>query len=1019
MDRKSSTSTSSAILVETEIVMHLEEVLEKDLDKSYAPSVVSVVQSMPDLKFDMRSPTATGEALPSRQHSTKSRQVGGRGNDEGDHEEGHDDERRSIDNPMRNILDVLSTAPPPGHFMSIPDHLSSSSEDEIWKKFKVFRKRQKGRRKRSKPRPPVIQLPDSAVAATTIGGYRHIAISIPFEYSYLGPLHPSGYTTRESMEEASEREVDTTLRIPRNWASYGAGTVLKPVAEDRETISTTSPSPKVSPRSERHTALAAPPRRTSSDSPTRSAQQRPPTRRGKEPEAQVWFNPGSSQQFSPTQTKFGPVPHTDPLASHPVRKEPHTGTPKRVSLKEPGSAQTAIPPSQQSTVAGAKENPSEQTSTEKAVHPDIAVQDHAKDTSRAEKPPETISPLPSIKLTLPVRRSSKKAKTGPKLQDPGDKFLGSPKTSRSLSPGGLDNGNGGGETRWPSDVQRRSVTESLETTGSSPRLFKAETARVVRPPSSTEETDSPLNLVFPRPPFQTMSRSVQTDLPSPRTEIVRALSRRDRVRERKQKDIEQLRAQLKHNQPPPDPSLPKVVPRGNPAWPESPVLGRFSQHLGSPSSSRPISAVKPKGKTALDTMRTMPGPSFSTSSSLSSLMGADRTSYRRRRERALAAEQQQQALDRLSRQELLEQVQRAKEQRIHDMEKRLRRLERNGDVWLQSMVPLMEGLNSILRDQNLPPREPGVPSSTTMTAAGQQLHEQQLQAPPALQRRHSSASVRSAHSLDASAAEYPRVIDPMSRQRRRPVSLTVGGPSGSTIGGGGRAGSSLRGGSYHYRHHYHHQGSERFEMPETAVRSPLSSLQHEFERELAIRRAMEQREEELDERVRRGVDGEGQPSHHHHHHHHHQAHYHYHSSGGDGSGEDYDDIGGDGSGAVTTGVSSTTTEGDAGYYYSHARRSGGTGGGGVITGGEPRRGGWESLEPLMRELQGAARFDVAHEGEREREERGTDDDDDDDDDDEESMSLRGEIQPRTYTHGGGGGGEEREENEATEAFLGF
>ncbi|CAI4211362.1 unnamed protein product, partial [Parascedosporium putredinis] len=50
------------------------------------------------------------------------------------------------------------------------------------------------RRSKSAPRKPVpIRLPDTAVAGTTIGGHRHIAISIPVEYSPFGPFDRTQY----------------------------------------------------------------------------------------------------------------------------------------------------------------------------------------------------------------------------------------------------------------------------------------------------------------------------------------------------------------------------------------------------------------------------------------------------------------------------------------------------------------------------------------------------------------------------------------------------------------------------------------------------------------------------------------------------------------------------------------------------------------------------------------------------------------------------------------------------------
>lgn len=116
---------------------------------------------------------------------------------------------------------LRTVTPPPTNFMSVPTEPYSpsaiSSRSSI--RRKGSRKKQgpltrllmflKGRSRRKKPvrktsvrasspsvarttshkhkRPPRIKLPDTAISGRTVGGHRHIAISIPIEYDHLTP----------------------------------------------------------------------------------------------------------------------------------------------------------------------------------------------------------------------------------------------------------------------------------------------------------------------------------------------------------------------------------------------------------------------------------------------------------------------------------------------------------------------------------------------------------------------------------------------------------------------------------------------------------------------------------------------------------------------------------------------------------------------------------------------------------------------------------------------------------------
>src|SRR5689334_1979083 len=92
---------------------------------------------------------------------------------------------------LAELIDFLRNhAPPSGNFMSIPDDISDEDRGR-W-----YRLRKLGRRRSSRSlskTPQTIRLPDSAVSGITIGGHRHIAISIPLDASPFGRTPRSQY----------------------------------------------------------------------------------------------------------------------------------------------------------------------------------------------------------------------------------------------------------------------------------------------------------------------------------------------------------------------------------------------------------------------------------------------------------------------------------------------------------------------------------------------------------------------------------------------------------------------------------------------------------------------------------------------------------------------------------------------------------------------------------------------------------------------------------------------------------
>lgn len=187
---------------------------------------------------------------------------------------------------LRDLASFLrDVTPPPGNYMSVRTPTSpsvSSGSSSVRRKnasrkvstFKrclgVLMRRGNGKTKKlnkrpsnnslnSVARPPSvrkrrwpsrIRLPDTAVAGTTVEGHRHIAISIPIEHAHLGP-EPRYKFPKRDKQRRSRASTDTTPRVYTDVnvrplsalvSEPHVGTQLGPVAEERESLSSKTPS---------------------------------------------------------------------------------------------------------------------------------------------------------------------------------------------------------------------------------------------------------------------------------------------------------------------------------------------------------------------------------------------------------------------------------------------------------------------------------------------------------------------------------------------------------------------------------------------------------------------------------------------------------------------------------------------------------------------------------------------------------------------------------------------------------
>ncbi|KAK4236336.1 hypothetical protein C8A03DRAFT_17014, partial [Achaetomium macrosporum] len=105
---------------------------------------------------------------------------------------------------------IRNTTPPPSNYMSAQSSLGERHEKTRRLPLWPFRKKSKKGDKKPNAAPELIKLPDSAVAAMTIGGHRHISISIPIEYAHLqAATRKAPVSSAELPDESTRRKEQT------------------------------------------------------------------------------------------------------------------------------------------------------------------------------------------------------------------------------------------------------------------------------------------------------------------------------------------------------------------------------------------------------------------------------------------------------------------------------------------------------------------------------------------------------------------------------------------------------------------------------------------------------------------------------------------------------------------------------------------------------------------------------------------------------------------------------------------
>ncbi|KAK6214371.1 hypothetical protein LQW54_004420 [Pestalotiopsis sp. IQ-011] len=717
---------------------------------------------------------------------------------------------------LRHLVEFLRRTPPPWNHMSISDDIVDDDEDydvesveeSRWgRALNPFRRKS---RKGGRKRPMTIQLPDSAVASTTSGGYRHIAISIPLEHSYdaHGRRHsrhrsasaqPSEQGSSHDIEERLG-EIETRLASIRPYSSdTGVGTVLQPVAEDRE--------PKASKSRKRP---ARPPRSSSLKRPSSSRVHHSARDSG---HAVPMEGHPSPQLTRSATTGLGPASRRPSAGARPPTRESSTKRRPQPIVVVPEAT-----PARARQIGRSISSPRPRSNIDPTSVPQA---EYGKDpnspgSSSHAGTPGTPLPGSDAALKLPPTSTSKRSTFGRKRSIPG---LLSPSFSQKSSPG-TQSGTSYGNNPPPSPGSHilRPRIGSIVTIDSEPRVMDAQAATAHRaeavplvlgdsmeastaPSSSTDgATSSPLHT------SRAVSRSAQTDITTVH-HLHKALSRKEKVRQRKHMDVHshgrnKSSQEVFFSDAPPSSTAsrhqrhasssseqadtrPSTAPSRIPQTAKAPQARRTTTRATSAGQAEvpthsPVSILKPSRKASMGSFRSS---TTTTSSSSSFAPSFDRLSHLRQTQRRLERDVRgaREALDaaalasaaggRVSpdpptRQELQRRHDYLKERRMRDIERRTRRLERNGDLWLRSLPALMETMSRMEEHFRI--------------TLQQQQHQQQPSQPivvpssPTTRTRATSQSV--AGRTSPGNSEYsPESLEPLMRElqevaKRIPVS---------------------------------------------------------------------------------------------------------------------------------------------------------------------------------------------------------------------------------------------------------
>ncbi|KAF5673169.1 hypothetical protein FDENT_10400 [Fusarium denticulatum] len=601
---------------------------------------------------------------------------------------------------LAELIDFLRNhSPPSGNFMSIPDGIPPEDRGR-WHRLRKLGKRSKSLSKS----PQTIRLPDSAVSGTTIGGHRHIAISIPLDASPFGRTPRSQYPIYQHRSVKPLTSQYAPTRAVLN--DKGVVTVLRTVAEDRES------SPSVSPANSQLLLSTIPQRSPNSSINGHSTP--------------VPIN-SSYQSTAPEHLKILATPPPRVVTPDQVRQANEQGG--GFQSNEQGNTHAGSPnnhdriPSRSPSLTGGRFVHLGDLSIDTMMSQSTKTETHQVPTSPARPVSQDGSYQPSLSKSImttsendPVVAEARPVEARPVSARESRIRLTTKKTEEpsvtviTKSPLRVQRqGSRKQTTKERSSTPEARLSQSRRDKVRDKKKKDMEAASLKRrsmisismdlQPGSEQETikESPQEKVEEPPPLPLRSPQRQSMCPI------------------------MVVANVKPSPPPTAviPASPKRQTTTNPEYLTSAV--KLKPDEAAPkqedgTSSRAISPSPPSYQNGSPTP-----PQSAHSSPTHKLDSQDRASLSRRREWSAAREQERKRKEAASNasprprvrgavtmredtgdkaptveKEVLRRYEAYREYRIREMERRVRRLERNGDVWLRALVPVLDNLNRTL-----------------------------------------------------------------------------------------------------------------------------------------------------------------------------------------------------------------------------------------------------------------------------------------------------------------------------------
>ncbi|KAF4965324.1 hypothetical protein FSARC_6870 [Fusarium sarcochroum] len=603
---------------------------------------------------------------------------------------------------LAELIDFLRNhSPPSGNFMSIPDDISAEDSGR-WYRLRKLGKRSKLHSKSPQP----IRLPDSAVSGTTIGGHRHIAISIPLDASPFGRTPRSQYPVYQHRNAKPVISQYAPTRAVLN--DKGVVTVLRTVTEDRESTPSVSPADSqlllsTVPQISQNTTTGGPYRPGSNNSSNHAKAPEhlnvlatPPPRvvtpdqvRQANEQSREFQNRDQGNLHQASSSSHDRVPSRNPsstggrfvhlgdlsidtMMSRPTTTEPQ---PASTSSARPVSQDGSYQPSLSKSIMTTSENDPVVAEAKPVETKPVA----AKESRIRSSPKQSEEPSITVITKSPLRISRE---------------IPEKQASKDITPA----------SEVKSSQSRRDKVRDKKKRDMEAASLKRR-SMIFNPPESGPESEK-----------ETMKELAEDNTEQPPPLPLRSPQRQSMC-------PIMVVANVKPS-PPPSSGLPEspVKPSSTHSEPIK-LISKSKASESAPKRGEEGTSSRPISPSPVSYMNEFPTPPQSGHSSPTHKEGSqDRTSLSRRREWNAARERERKRGEAVSNmsprprgrrlasakeeaednkvpaveKEVLRRYEAYREYRIREMERRVRRLERNGDVWLRALVPVLDNLNRTL-----------------------------------------------------------------------------------------------------------------------------------------------------------------------------------------------------------------------------------------------------------------------------------------------------------------------------------